>query len=1248
MAESSTPKEEREQSVAKPPDDKRCCRSDGKDWRCWGWRIQGKRLCEKHYLQSIAKSKAYSAGSRVSNLKSGRSSATEKLGRSSASNSKQPSKRLRAAEESEDEVIPKKKQRGKVSSDEEGERGLSTEQRGRANMAGKSSTLGGKKKGLGISGKKLGMAAKIRQEEDEEGDDKNGGEDSEEELGQGKELGVANDIDEKDKEENKSCDEDDEVDDKKEANFEKKMRKNSSVKKSKKSKPKAEDEGTNDEDGSADEKGANWSKRKNKSSARYMKVQKLQEQKLGCGATTGKPKDEGLDDGMGDLDYENGKISLARRAKKRRKPESALGRGEKKVLTLQEKKSRQVIRIKGEEDNNDTNESKDETYHAGTRRSGLKQNRIDLRRRHFSTDGGDDDCQMCHQCMKSDRKVVRCWRGCRKRYCGPCIERWYPELSEEAIAECCPYCRKNCNCKACLRRTDIDTNSRYTGIPESKDEKIRHLKHLVHVLYPFLKQFDQQQATEKEMEAKIQGLPPSEIEIQQAVCYNDERVYCNNCRTSIVDFHRNCPNCSFDLCLTCCREIREQCTQIGSNEFDKKLTTVWNIKETGDIPCPPEEMGGCGNDHLDLKCMFPEGWVSELKKKVEKLVESHMFANVPEIFKEHCSCFTSDGEFDTGNGNLRKAASRGDANDNYLYCPSASDLQQGDLEHFQRHWVMGQPVVVRNVLEFTSGLSWEPMVMWRAFREIAVKKGSSDLIVTAVDCLDWCEVDINIHQFFKGYSEGRSHRSGWPEMLKLKDWPPSTLFEERLPRHGAEFISALPYLEYTHPRSGLLNVAAKLPDNTLKPDLGPKTYIAYGFAEELGYGDSVTKLHCDMSDAVNVLTHTAEVNVASYQLSKIKYRKRKYAMEDQKLFGAVCADGQDAEQHVLDSNGKLTSEQVKTKSSDGDCMAIADAVEMREDNDSSGIKNEGVEMQDVLVSKTNEVSSLLSAKKTNADGLGENRKGVQVVRGARHKKIKEGESHNGADTKLENMLSEVADVAKSQEECGPSNVDYDRGLEESVAVQCDKKFSPSVGNQQNESISGTDLCGSERTVGGAVWDIFRRQDVPKLQEYLRKHYKEFRHTHEKLIEQVVHPIHDQTFYLTSHHKRKLKEEFGVEPWTFVQELGEAVFIPAGCPHQVRNLKSCIKVALDFVSPENIHECIRLTEEFRVLPQNHRAKEDKLEVKKMSLHALNQAVDDFEQLTESDAGAAQGSPLETTALILDPCQLVEDQCQASSS
>lgn len=110
-------------------------------------------------------------------------------------------------------------------------------------------------------------------------------------------------------------------------------------------------------------------------------------------------------------------------------------------------------------------------------------------------------------------------------------------------------------------------------------------------------------------------------------------------------------------------------------------------------------------------------------------------------------------------------------NDNYIYCPAARDVKNGGLDHFQHHWLKGRPVIVCDVLELTSGLSWEPMVMWRALREQKGETKKERLFVKALECLTWSEIEVNIHNFFDGYSCGIVGSEDLPSLIKLKDWP---------------------------------------------------------------------------------------------------------------------------------------------------------------------------------------------------------------------------------------------------------------------------------------------------------------------------------------------------------------------------------------------------------------------------------------------------------------------------------------------
>jgi lysine-specific demethylase 3 len=112
-------------------------------------------------------------------------------------------------------------------------------------------------------------------------------------------------------------------------------------------------------------------------------------------------------------------------------------------------------------------------------------------------------------------------------------------------------------------------------------------------------------------------------------------------------------------------------------------------------------------------------------------------------------------------------------------------------------------------------------------------------------------VHIKLNQFIKGYSDGHKSEDGKLMMLKLKEWPPASVLEEFLLCQRPEFIVNFPLVDFIHSKWGFLNLAAKLPPDTLQSEVGLKLVIAYGRQQEFGKGDSVTNLMIKMGDVVS-------------------------------------------------------------------------------------------------------------------------------------------------------------------------------------------------------------------------------------------------------------------------------------------------------------------------------------------------------------------------------------------------------------
>jgi len=170
----------------------------------------------------------------------------------------------------------------------------------------------------------------------------------------------------------------------------------------------------------------------------------------------------------------------------------------------------------------------------------------------------------------------------------------------------------------------------------------------------------------------------------------------------------------------------------------------------------------------------------------------------------------------------------------------------------------GEPVVISD-LQLQLKQRWGPHGFLQRFGAESVQM---------IDCRDGkCVHWLTLAHFFMGYLKPWT-RALCPDtfrkmMLKLKDWPPDQDFRSKMPEYFDDLMQALPFPEYTH-RDGPLNLAKFFPRTCVPPDLGPKMYNAFGkHAAWQGMDQNTTKgghtnLHCDISDAVNVLVDVGE------------------------------------------------------------------------------------------------------------------------------------------------------------------------------------------------------------------------------------------------------------------------------------------------------------------------------------------------------------------------------------------------------
>ncbi|KAL9243561.1 hypothetical protein vseg_017434 [Gypsophila vaccaria] len=782
----------------------------------------------------------------------------------------------------------------------------------------------------------------------------------------------------------------------------------------------------------------------------------------------------------------------------------------------------------------------------------------------------------CHWCWNSDVSSLTKCLSCRVRvFCASCIKE--RDVNPAEVEVKCPVCRGNCDCKACCSTQTKNVSSQENLKGGCKGSTFQQLLYVIKLLLPILEQINKKQTAEIETEARFKGQNLSEIDIRQSDIGCRDQCYCNNCKSPILDIHRSCPNCSYTLCLSCCQEYSQSGCLKG---------TVHNYSQPRNVT--KTHLPGlrlCSERIVKSNSAYDTG-------SADRAAADSLSDSTPCL---HVSCPPMElGGCDNSLLDLRcifplnwtkeleiraKEAVSGhelpETTDDSLHCSLCARATQAAHKNKEIQEASRRAQSHDNFVYCPSSSDEDYNVLahfqkhWRKghpvkFRNVIQCASALSLDPVAIFCS--C-LENNPSSYLQGKHDG--------EVVNCEDW-----YEAEI---GTRESFARSLEGYTHRRHKTLRVKAKLSSTSTQSLLDDR-----------------------YSEIINALPLQLYTNPTSGLLN---------------IAGKLPEDFSESKlgPHVYISFGSqvaVARGELVTKLNYNSCDVVnilthvADATCSAEQLNQISLLIKQKKAEQTSYDRENNVSKMHNEVSGEVEWQNDCMEGFPLVNGVI------------AASCCSPVTNDIPAINpqdnKSPAKRQSSDTDSDASV---ICSATSDNLCDSIDElSQHERLESSRLCDKSEPCG-AQWDVYRRQDVPKLLEYIMKHVEELSYSN-GYLKNVVHPILDGSFYLDSTHKMRLKEEFDIEPWTFNQCLGEAVFIPAGCPYQIKNVKSCINIALGFISPENASECIKLINEIRNLPSNHKAKQVKLEVEKMALCSIDKAIKEIYRLRSEENKPSQ--------------------------